>query len=135
MKIQKTSTVITEVPGIESIIVEADAHSEHGVHTVIYRESPERVPQDYGYTELGSLIEALQAAHAAMRELAGLPEEDSERVVRRWTEGCSEPIGVTSVIDEDGDRWVRESDGTWWHPASGYRSWAEVLSKYGPVTE
>jgi hypothetical protein len=46
-----------------------------------------------------------------------------------------EPTDVTVVEDNDGDRWMRNNDGLWYHPGVAEHSWKHLLRKYGPLTE
>ncbi len=70
---------------------------------------------------------------------AGLPEPAYDG---QWewdvTEHRAEPTGVTAVVDDDGDDWIRNSDGLWHLPDDRQniepREWADLLRDWGPLS-
>jgi hypothetical protein len=66
-----------------------------------------------------------------------LNEPLNETGVREWNAGDSEPKGIDSVIDCDGDRWYRSATAGLWTTTEGSLGgdrWERLTGNYGPLT-
>lgn len=108
MKISQGSIEITEVPGMERIVVAADESSKYGVRvTIAYAGDP---ADGYGLDDLMEHIDALQAALDHGLKMA----KESGR--SSWQSLHDIPDRVKGVCDNGGNRWTRPEDGWFIYP-------------------
>jgi hypothetical protein len=131
MKIEKRGAVITGVPGIHSIEVDAQGQ-------ILLRMTATDVGSVWDAGPLGLFVEALQAALDVSLEVRTGAARTS-REPRVFTRETGIPADVTRVLDVDDDPWERSSDGELWSaPKAGYaygdKTDDELLS-YAPLIE
>lgn len=138
MKIENRGIEITDVPGITRITTGPSPYDDGttGAHI--------RLMETELYLEAGplaELIEALQAAHAALTATPAGPGREPKTRVFSAGDSIPIPTGVMAVEDSDGDLWHRNFDGLWTcqYPGPGGEraNWTTerlLASGFAPVT-
>lgn len=142
MKTVQIST-ITEVPGVQSIIVEPDEGSARGVHVrlVTSMDLDQGLEgESFGLEELDEYIVALQTAHrlgldlaqAIERDTPGAPGTPEPRKLRIWDNLGDIPGDVKIILDEEKDPYFRSQNG--WALRPGADRY-QLAGTHGPFTE
>jgi hypothetical protein len=127
MKIENQGISITEIPVINRIDVDKN-------EVVIILGDIGR-PVYLTKEELQELYDAIGTA-LQVREGVVVPAPSVSAETRVWHNGDPEPENdVLVVVDEDGDRWVRDVRFLCWRWSGERRNWAELVRRHGPVEE
>lgn len=138
MKITRGEITITDVPGVEYIKLDTRANVatikfSYFEHAVAYQR--DRLADLRDALNV-ALLELTEANNAAVDETVGKPTP-SVKIGDMFTDE-SEPAGIATIEDSEGDTWVRTGDGMYSYsdPGTGelWRTWRGVLRMHGPVT-
>lgn len=121
MKIESRGISITDVPRVQSIIID-----QTGVSIQF-----EGVSYVWNWT-FAELREFYTAIGEALKRDPESPVAPVKPEKTKWRKGDPEPEGVTEVIDRDGDLWKRVN-GSWKMRNGGYENWDVLLKVWGPV--